>query len=208
MCTGVELRWLATLTLVEIKFSCTQVDATFSPFGHQTHPVRCFYNPLASEVQDMFSWNDLRLTCTCKETWESVCPGLDCFLRFEEVTYTLLSFLARFLDYGEESWKNEARESLKDLNTWVLTWRYCVFVCFLFLGRWQAKMQLYFHSFAYRSHQSVAKTFFNRRNLKTPTFCFRVDGKHFGKEVFFGNEDVTIIIWTQIQNDWWLFGFF
>ena len=139
MCTGVELRWLATLTLVEIKFSCTQVDATFSPFGHQTHPVRCFYNPLASEVQDMFSWNDLRLTCTCKETWESVCPGLDCFLRFEEVTYTLLSFLARFLDYGEESWKNEARESLKDLNTWVLTWRYCVFVCFLFLGRWQAR---------------------------------------------------------------------
>lgn len=48
----------------------------------------------------------------------------------------LLCFLDRFLDYGEESWKNEARGSLKDLNTWVLwiTWTYVLLLVSHFLA--------------------------------------------------------------------------
>jgi len=52
----------------------------------------------------------------------------------------------------------------------------------------------------------------NRRNLKTPTSRFNVDGKHFENEAFiFVNDDVTIFMGfpchsfpqteIQIQND-------
>ena len=51
----------------------------------------------------------------------------------------------------------------------------------------------------------------NWRNLKTPTFRFRVDGNILKTELF-ENDGVTIIMWfpipsllqTQIQNDRWL----
>ena len=53
-CTRVDLRWLA-LTLVEIKF-CTQVKASFSPFGHPTQVnasvVTSINLLLVSEIED------------------------------------------------------------------------------------------------------------------------------------------------------------
>ena len=33
-------------------------------------------------------------------------------------------------------------------------------------------------------HHSLSKIIFKRRNLKTPAFCFRVDGKHFENGIF------------------------
>ena len=81
----VHLRWLAmTYAHLDRDQICTQIKASFSPFGHPTstqpkstqiewHPLTC-YKPMKYRV--CLPWNDffLRLACTCEETCECVWP--------------------------------------------------------------------------------------------------------------------------------------
>lgn len=66
------------------------------------------------------------------------------------------------------------------------------------------------------THPFRKRSFSNRRKLKTLTFRFRVDRKHFENEPF-RKSWRQIIIWfpwpkfpqtPKIQNDWWSLGFF
>ena len=77
----VHLRWLAmTWTHFGRDQICTQVDASFSPFGHPTQVNASWVTSinllLANEIQDMsaLKWVFLRLACTCEETCQSVWP--------------------------------------------------------------------------------------------------------------------------------------
>ena len=77
----VHLRWLAmTCAHFGRDQICTQVDASFSPFGHPTHVNASWVTPskllLTNEIQDMsaLKWVYLRLACTCEETCQSVWP--------------------------------------------------------------------------------------------------------------------------------------
>ena len=75
----VHLRWLA-MTCAHFGRGqiCTQVKASFSPFGHPTQVNASWATSinlwLANEIQDMsaLKWVFLRLTCTWEETCESV----------------------------------------------------------------------------------------------------------------------------------------
>ena len=77
----VHLRWLAmTCPHFGRDQICTQVDASFSPFGHPTQVNASWETSinllLASEIEDslplnVFFW---RLACTCEETCEPVWP--------------------------------------------------------------------------------------------------------------------------------------
>ena len=77
----VHLRWLA-MTCAHFGRGqiCTQVKASFSPFGHPTQVNASWATSinllLANEIQDMsaLKWVFLRLTCTCEETCECVWP--------------------------------------------------------------------------------------------------------------------------------------
>jgi len=59
---------------------CTQVNASFSPFGHPTQVNSSLVTSInlfsANEIQDMsaLKWFLLQLVCTCKEICESVWP--------------------------------------------------------------------------------------------------------------------------------------
>jgi len=96
----VHLRWLAmTCTHFGQDQSFTEVNASFSPFGHPTQvnvrwvmPFCCYSNLLANEIQDMYVAPSLwcfflPLACTCKSlhrfnlrllatTCETFWPGL------------------------------------------------------------------------------------------------------------------------------------
>ena len=77
----VHLRWLAmTYAHFGRDQICTQVKASFSPFGHPTQVIASWVASinllLANEIQDMSTLRCLflRLTSTCEETCESVWP--------------------------------------------------------------------------------------------------------------------------------------
>ena len=79
--TCVHLRWLAmTCAHFGRDQICTQVDASFSPFGHPTQVNASWVTSisllLANEIEDSlpFKCLFLRLACTCEETCESVWP--------------------------------------------------------------------------------------------------------------------------------------
>lgn len=81
VCICVELRWLAPLTLVEIKFArkLTQVFHRLAtqPKSTRVTSIPCYDNLLVHEVQDMSAWNVFLFLATsvyCEETCESVWP--------------------------------------------------------------------------------------------------------------------------------------
>ena len=72
---GQGLRAL-TLTCDDLRSLCTQVDASFSPFGHPTQVNASWVTSinllLANKIEDSLPENVfiLRLACTCEETCE------------------------------------------------------------------------------------------------------------------------------------------
>ena len=77
----VHMRWLAmTCAHFGRDQICTQVKATFSPFGHPTQVngswVTSISLSLANEIEEMsaLKWVYLRHACTCEETCLSVMP--------------------------------------------------------------------------------------------------------------------------------------
>ena len=103
--TCVHLRWLA-MTCAHFSWDqiCTQVKASFSPFGHPTQVNASWATSinllLANEIQDMsaLKWVFLRLTCTCEETCECLWPPNASF--YASSTCVHLRLLAGPFDQG------------------------------------------------------------------------------------------------------------